>query len=422
MADPININLPVLGIDNRSPETAISEGAVRSAVNVDIAGNKVRRRAGYTLAQSGIFRSLYTPKHGDFLLAVKNNALVRLDAALIAVTIASGVGDVSYAEYADSLYWTDGAQRGILTETGTTESWALPIPPAPVVSASVAGGLDAGEYQVCYVYAASGVESGASPASVVTVSQGGGIQLSSVPQTSGVDQIRIFVSPVNGDVLYQHSQITVGAYANYLLGLKQLGKQLETRFLKPLPAGSIIRVYAGRMWSVTGKTLYYSAAQRPTLCDLRSSFFQFPHDIHALESVEDGLYVVTDKRAYFLPGKNPQEMRQIIADDEGAVTGSGCVLSQDALLGIDLPGTVDNAAFWWGIKGNPVVGLPGGQVVKPTLKRFVSPTFERGSIAEVVDRGVKRMIALLHNPGPASQSAASDSVVAEIRRNGIVIG
>lgn len=420
--DPIDLPLPAGGIDNRSPETAIPSGTVREAVNVDIDDGKVSRRSGYQLAQSGDFRQLFTPGHGQFLLAVKNGNLVRMNAALTAATLVTAVADVSFCEFNDNVYWSDGISRGRIDTDGVAHAWGLPVPPAPQASAYATGGLDAGDYQVCYVYASALEEGGASLASQVTVAAGGGILLSNIPNNIATDLIKVFVTGANGDVFYQHSLLPTSAYATFLVGVAPLGKQLETRFMQPLPAGSILRAFKGRLWSAAGNLLTYSAAGRPALWEARSAFFQFPHAIHALEPVEDGLYVVTTQRAYFLPGANPMEMRQIVADDEGAVLGSGCQLSEDALLSIQSPAPVAKAAFWWGASGNPVVGLPGGQVVKPAQRRFVSSTFERGSAATVIENGVKKLVALLQNQGSASAAQASDSLVSEIRSNGIVIG
>ena len=82
------------GVDNVSREDALPDGALRSAVNIEIdKAGKIRLRPGRGKVFTGTnMHSLYAPGLGPWMLAVDNGALKRIDVpSYAATTLRSGL-------------------------------------------------------------------------------------------------------------------------------------------------------------------------------------------------------------------------------------------------------------------------------------------------------------------------------------------
>jgi hypothetical protein len=278
---------------------------------------------------------------------------------------------------------------------------------------AVTGGLDAGRYQVAITFVGDdGIESGASLASVVDVADGGGIILSNIPQ-GDAEKVNLYMTEANGDKLFLRQTLVMGqTSAKLSKGLA--GKVLTTQFLAELPPGQVLRHYRGRMYTAVDAAVFYSEPFLYGLTRPSRNFLHFPTKVTVVEPVVDGIYVVADQ-TYFITAPGTPEMQQLVVDSAGGVIGTG--LTADAYL-FGLEPTMGKVACWFGSEGL-MVGTPGGKVIRMTEGRIAFDGFGYGASLIRKHAGIQQLLTTVF--GEESGFAASDSAVAEVRRNGVIV-
>lgn len=405
------------GIDNLSRENALlrddkgrSVIAARVAENVDIdASGKPRRRLGrqaivnatgvHSLWRSGAFPLALVAMNGGL------HAFTGTDITFAIVDALSSSLPISYALAGHAVYWSNGADRGVVRMDGTPAPWGCPSPGGqPALSPSSAGGLDAGRYQVAVTFQlASGEEGGASLASVVEVPDGGGITLSAlpVPDEAAVAKVRVYVSPANGDVLFHAMDLAPGLPVA-MIGKGRRGKPLDTQFLEVMPAGQIVRWFNGRVYVASGSAMAWSEALRYGLTKPSDNHLGFGGgDITLLEPVAagsdaPGLYVAAGKRTYWLGGKDPALMTQVIVRPHGVVPGTGITVPA-SVFGLETQGDV---AYWMDTNGVAVLGLPGGQIVPLREAQAAAPHARAGASLYREQNGLRQVVTALSETKP----------------------
>src|SRR5574337_393109 len=171
------------GVDNRAHVTALAEGHVRVADNVDIDARGIgRTREGYArvTALAGA-HSLWTDALLTFALVADATTLYRLDTDGTLTSLLGGLGGgaLSYAVVAGKVRWSNGVQTGQVALDGTVQPLGVGTPlPSYGVAAVAHGGLAAGRYGVAMTFADARHEEGGAPETVyVDVAEGGGITL-----------------------------------------------------------------------------------------------------------------------------------------------------------------------------------------------------------------------------------------------------
>ena len=406
------------GKDTVSPEAALPAGSLREARNVDIdRAGRVRRRAGFTRRYAGAgIHSLWGDGTRAFFVA--GGALKRLLPDWTAKTLQSGLAPdrlLSYELVNGEVWWSNGEASGRIGADDAVRPWGVSAPAGqPLLAPLAHGGLDAGTYQVAVTFArADGEESGTGLAAVVDVPQGGGIELSAIPQ-GAADRIRVYASPPNGEALLLHGELPMGT-TGAVLARTIRGRRLETQLTEPLPAGQIVRHYNARMWIAADRVLYASLPFRYALYRPHQDYFLFPARITVLEPVADGLFVVADA-TYFLAGAGPEQMALRTVDDAGGVEGTGARVPARH-VGVEVPGEV---AYWLGTRG-AVLGLPGGGLKAVTEDRVALPAYAAGATLAREREGIRQLVTTVREPGPASGFGVSDAVVVEVRRNGVLL-
>jgi hypothetical protein len=414
------------GIDNVAREDALPRNekglavAARELVNVDLStAGKVQRRRGYTRRLNLTRAHSAFGRWGEALLLVTADTLTAYDRNLGATAVRSGIaGPITYAPVNLDCYWSDGAVLRRLTDQLEDIPAAIvaPVQPHCTPQAGV-GGLAAGTYQVAVTNLRQGLESGSTLATLVEVPAGGGILLTNLQADAEADHIRAYVSPPNGDVLYQAVDIPVGL-PQYLLGQGQRGKALETQFLYPLPAGHLLRELNGRLYSCQRNVVHWSEALRFGLMR-NDNYLRIGEHITLFEPVgrgaTAGIFACGGKRTIYLPGPDPKVWQQVIARQSGVVPGTGQVVPANWF---DLPGVQGEVAFWVDTDGVMCLGLQGGTIVPITEGRVALPTNASGGAVLVRQQsGLRQIIALLLGGG-VNALAASDSAVATIHKHG----
>jgi hypothetical protein len=404
------------GMDNRSQETRLAAGLQRLLVNLDVANGKLQQRPGYVLAQAlpGA-HSLWSDGRRGFCAA--QGTLYTWDGAGAPVALRAGVfNPVSYAAVNGEIYFSDGAVTGKVNTAGALKAWGLPTPATPMVQATSAGGLTAGTYQVALTWQnATGEESGAALAATVQVAQGGGIAVGvQSPGDADVQFVNVYVSAPDSATLY-HALLAPASLTSLLIGVGQRGRELDSQFFVPMPAGALVRFFCGRLVTAQGNAVTFSEPLRYGLTDARYGFVIEGAPITLLEPVSGGLFIGTAEGVRFAAGTAPDNFSFTEVETGAPVPGTG--LSVDARdLGLNTTGGV---AVWLSSAGW-VYGLPDGSTSTPVADRLALPGYESGASMMFEQDGLRRMLAVVRGAG-AESASAGDSVVAEVIRNGVVI-
>ena len=432
------------GVNNLAPEYKVPEDSLRAALNVDI------NDEGWPLRRNGFSRVINaTMAHSlgansfPYALYVDNGSLKAFDANLNVTTLASGFANdqpLCYATVNGSMYYSNGVVNGRVDTNLNVRTFGVETPAGqPLLTANTTvGGLDAGTYQVAVSYMDdTGTEGGTGLAASVVIATGGGIQLSDIPQPASthVQFIRVWVSKANGDVLYWHRDLPSGT-TSYLLGVSQLGKQLETQFLQPMPAAVAMCVFNARLYVAVGKVLYFSELYRFGIHN-PTRYMAFPDPIVMVRPSRGadigGIYVGTNDgkdpqggTIYFLRGADAigsdgvQGFVRTSSYSAGVIPGSDTTVTGTE-LGIQGNLVDDDVPVWLATTGVFCVGLTDGNIEQVSNDRLRLPQFARGAAIYREREGTRQVLFNLRGSGPASNVAASDSVVATVYRNGVAV-
>lgn len=419
------------GVNNKSPETAPPTddfGAVqtlREAVNVDITlEGKPRRRRGYVRRLSG--RAHTYADHRALFVVLDGALRAYPDPANLSdtVEVRAGLSDTSIGWASvtelDYTWWTDGQDvRLIAPDLADVAVWA----PTPTFFEATAtpnvGGLHEGRYHVAVTYVdLYGRESAAGHVVEVDVPSGGGITVTAIPDAPGVVKARVYTSTADGETLYHALDVALPAAGSYLVGAGS-GKPLETLWLEHMPAGHLLEAFAGRLLVARENLLIWSEALRYGLTHLSKNYVRFGGRISMVKAVAHGdqgagVYIADDKRTYFQTGSNPKEWQRAIRYPHGAVEGTAISVPA-SLFGSEYTGT---AVYWLATNGVFCLGLPSGLVVPMTQQALALPSFERGASMLRETNGTRAVVTTMTG-GSANGLAASDSMVATLRRHGV---
>jgi hypothetical protein len=411
------------GVNTVTKETELKGDELRAAVNVDLTDRGgLRRRPGYTQAYSGSdIHSVWS--NARRTLFVEGSSLKSLQPDYTAATLDTlsvGSAKMSYAEVAGDIYFSNGFDTGRLLSTLALRPMSLPNPGTPVVTQLTAGSLVPGTYLVATTFVApDGVESGASNVRRVVVSAGQGIDITSVPQPPAgyTADVWVYVSKPDGERLYLASKVPQGTTTEIFPTQPKRGMELRTLTMTPLPAGGILRHHGGRLYTTIGSVLYWSDSMNFGLHRPDIAYQMFEGDITVVEPVRDGIYVVADQ-TYFLQGLVPEDFKRTVAYPYGAASGSG-MQARGTWFGTREPLPAE-VAYWFSDRGG-VIGAPGGQVIPLMEGRTEDAAYAAGHSYFVERNGFRQVGTVLERRGPSAGLRASDTVTAEVRRNGVII-
>ena len=379
MTETVDLGKFPLGQNNVAKETSLPEGALREAINVDVdnSGN-IRRREGYALLYSGIdIDSLYKRYFREA------GELKYLNDDNTATVIVDVVGTVSYTEFNDLIYYTDGLNNGILDGFN---AYPLGIPTPRLMGSEPTQGQIVTTYT--YRDQITGEESGAARA----------LYNATTYDKVGYDTVRYDTTGDDGRL-----------YAS--------GRILQTQFLDPIPAGQIIEYYKGKLYIAEGSTLWFSQPHYYGLTRISDDFFNFPSKITICIAVDSGIYVVADK-TYFITFSKTEEAQIKEVSQNKAVEGTG-LLVPGSDLGYEFEGEV---AYWFSEVG-PVAGLPNGQLHNLTDDAMAVPdnTDNIGASLYRETNGIRQIISTMAQGGEVAELQSRDVASVTVIRNGIVV-
>lgn len=417
MLKTISVADLTLGIDNVSDETSLPAKAARDMRNVDIniAGN-FRTRRGFTLLSAlSDAHSLWGARDQTYGLLVQGSSLRRLivqngqtmTAPLL--TVMPGAR-MSYFEYADEVFFSNGVDLGVVTRTVARMLGVdVPRPPALVVTAG--GSVPAGKYSVALSYVlASGEESGLSAIESCTLTDDSSVTVSLPPGTgTSAARVRVYCTPVNGNVLYQVAELPVGLMS-YSLSVTTPGKAADNQFLTRMKPGRLVRVFNGRLLTAQTDTVWFSEPFRYGLTSPRHNFVRFNSPVTMVEPVAGGVFVGTREAVYFLAGDGPSTFQQVVVSTNGPALGASTLVPASALPKKYAEQTSSMAAVWLGPRGYSV-GLPSGVAHDIQQDRVDLPQIEAGRTVFWTVDGLKQAVSVVESPLFAGPGAAIDSTV-----------
>lgn len=361
-----------LGLRSQIQPERMKLGDLVTAINIRVDETaQLARRAGRIRIGTQAAHSLWGD--GPLTFAVVAGSLSRIARVTYEITplVPDIVGPVSYARLDRRVFWSDGARCGVIDlSSGLARSWGLSVPDSYSVSASGGGALPAGRYQYAVTWLRSdGQESGARESQVIDVPADGALSATvSAGDDPDVIGAMLYLSTPGGSTLYRALTITpAGGTRVYTGNTSELHEPLATQFLRAPPVGSVIAVFAGRVWVAFEDYLLPSEAFSPELFDLRQDV-PMPDTVTMLAPLESqaGMFVGTASGCGFLRGQNPAELHWEPGNDDPVLAGSitrvpGAQFADGALDGQMVP-------VWAGTQGL-YAGMPDGKVRTLTADR-----------------------------------------------------
>lgn len=371
-----------IGIDHLSADTSMPQGALRAAVNVTIDRHgEVSRRPGYRrIADLTMAHSPWASSHGVFCAGGDTLYRVTQEGGTVVLqplVNLQSTAPVGYASLNGETIFASATITGVIAADFSVRALSVPLPIPPAVAATGAGGLPEGRYGLVVTgIDARGMEGGASDLFMVSVPEGGGIQLTGLAFLDGVVAWRVYRTPPNGDTLFRAADIPTGGTA--LIGNGRLGAACQTRGLEPLPGSSLILAWKGRLLTARGNTVYYSEPLRYGLYAPSQDFVALDRRIVGLAGVEGGVFVLTKGGVFFLAGTDPRAWT--VARTGGGVPVPGTAGSLPAsLLSPETNIPSGELAVWLAETGY-VLGMPDGRILEPQAARLRLPSMERGAL------------------------------------------
>lgn len=412
--DTLSFKFPA-GIDNRSREYALIEGAARAITNFDVTvDGGLRCRAGLREVFQGRFSAAYTPPHKRFMLVVKDDVLCRLDQDELLTSLTGVLGPVVFAPLNDEVFWSDGITVGRVTMDGQIAVWGL-NPPSPVSVTLISGQLPAGDYMltITAIQHETGLESGAGPPMTYTVSENGGLQVV-MPNSTQFD-FALYATPKFGtaDELRQVAQVPGGGVATF--DHLEFGTPCRSLLaVKPLPSQAMT-AYRGRIWFAQGSALYCTSEQSPHWVWPDRGFFGFEEPITMVGAAEDGIYVGLLSRIYFLQGTDPNDSQQRLVRPIGALSGGGFPIDYDAFPTGGI--SASQRCGWWDTDGFLCIGGPGGSIQLPGIDRYsCGRSLQAVGCSRTVD-GLKQVVSALSVAGVSPVTSVDRPVVERFTHN-----
>lgn len=258
----LRIPLPEKGTNNRQAETSTPHGQVRDAVNVnlDVYGN-VTRRAGYRVLASGAtFHSIY--EHEGRVLVGVNRTLAFIDPDTLEpepICDLTSKTPLVFARHGQRVYATNGAD--LIQLDGPTAYRVTKTLPVATPQADPNGTLPTGEYGVVVTAVQPDGTDSAGAMHTLTLDKPGGIRFDTLPADR--PDYRVYLTAPGGEELYLADTIVAG-FGRWVVGTPAKGAQYHELGLEPLPAGSHLTSYLGRLYVGDTDWVYYSEPQAPT--------------------------------------------------------------------------------------------------------------------------------------------------------------
>ena len=360
------------GINNVLPQHRLSGADLLVARDVDIGlTGEISRRGGYAEVSDQCHKNVW--QADGFMLATCGAVLTAIhpSGARHVIHPALGPGRVWYCNLPDGrTTYTNGLIHGVTD--GLTNQERSIAPPESLGAPDMAfGQLDSGQYRYHLTFRrADGVESAAVSSGPIMLNHGG-LRLDGLPVRIG-HSLQVYLSGKDGEGAYLAGETTTdlfewgGKNSDLVLPCRTLGA-------RPFPVGTYTGFWRGRVLVAQDNVLWASRANAPHLSNWRD-FKQFPSRITAVQPVDDGVYVGTEKDLVFLSGTTWDQLAFVPTKRGPVVPGSGVTAQGDRVKLGD--GSGAGTAMLCIAGGEIVAGFGGGQTTSLTGDRYKSTATE----------------------------------------------
>jgi len=382
----IPVNGWKLGVDNVQPDVAVSDGALRGAVNVDVydSGN-IKRRRGYTRVVSvPNTHSLWSDPGISGGYYFSDGAIYYLAPDLVSTQIVNGLpitSEIAFIRVNSDVFWSNGINTGKIINK-VNYPWGVETPANKPSLSAISGSLPPGTYQVSITFLLSTGEEGASTTPVpINLPVTGGIRLSGVPTPISplITSVAVYLTAQNGDVLYLSTIAPAGTTSIDVVTTPQPKRVLRTQNLSPMPPGGVLAHRNGVVFSASGNVVWYSEPMRYGLCDRTKNFYVYPSNVSVMMAVPDGLYIVADK-TYFLTNPGTPDVEQKIVLPFGAAKGTGVYLPNGTQVA------------WFSHRGQVLASEGDAKVI--TEERFSPAIISKGAALVREWQGLRQIITV----------------------------
>jgi len=311
-----------LGLNNVSDALRLKFGWLQKADNMNITDTgALVRRDGFSKALTAVPSGAYATEDFSRMYLVDAGELKQVFSPTSTVTLKSGLSThpMHWAEANEQVYFNNGVDSGIILKDGTVRDWHWTEPTMPALAA-IGGGLPAGVYQAaCTTLMDDGRETGASDAAAVYLNGTQGLRIDGL--TVGA---QVYIAPADSTV-FQYAFVATGTSMTWNGDANELGLDLNTQFLDPLPKDSAQLAYwRGQMYAAqvlddsNATAIWYSEPLGFHLFNLNENFFLVPGRVTMLAAHDEGLLIGTEHRIYSYDGEKLDELA-----DYGVVPGYG---------------------------------------------------------------------------------------------------
>ena len=157
----------------------------------------------------------------------------------------------------------------------------------------------------------------------------------------------------------------------------------DERVLAPLPGGSSLAYWQGRLLLARGTTLLYSEPMHYGVYDPLRNYVSLGRQIGWIAALSAGVFVGLDTGVFYLAGPNPKQWKLVRADAPPSM-GGALVLSTDGMIQ-KLADSTPEVAVWLGRNGF-VLGLPSGEVIAPQMERLEGLPLDGGQLVHLDGR------------------------------------
>ena len=167
---------------------------------------------------------------------------------------------------------------------------------------------------------------------------------------------------------FEKGVVSYGANAPWVKG-SYYGPTSNRIFSDP-PLGSLLAYFNGRMFIVSGSTLFFSDPYSLNAFDLARGFFQFEDDITMIRPADGGMFVGTHGATWFLQGASPNKFQLVKVSGSPVIRGTDVAVDLSHLGYSDyIQNRIGEAAMWTGPEGL-FLGTGDGQVFNLTKDKL----------------------------------------------------
>lgn len=379
------------GLNNVTDPIRLGLGWLSAADNVNITDTgALKKRGGFTKVASSSFSGAFSTFDYSRMYVVEAGVLMAVASATNRTPLISGLSSAPmfWTEINDQVFYTNGVDSGIIGPDNTVRPWAWPTPPQPIVSLNT-GSLDAGTYQVRYVYVLEGGRTtGSSESTDIAVGTGQALSITGIPQgVPGVEFTQVYIAPANSAV-YQLAATTKQTSLFWSQSPDNLGQELHTAFLDPLPDGvGPVQAWQGRIYAaqyfpeLDQSVVWFTKPLGFHLFNYNSAFVMVPGEVVMLTSHDKALILGTRERIYAYDGTSLDQLAPY-----GVVPGGHASTDPS-----------DGAVYFWSTRG-VCSALPFTNLTERQVS--VAPGIQAGG-AIVQTGGQKRYVVALRQGGAA---------------------